>query len=478
MARAVPPPPLLSFTDEPLLDFIPRVSTHIVRPTHLAPLAAVFERIRRGERVRACVSVPAQHGKTTLIQHAIVWLLAADPTLPMAYVTYAQDLADSKSWETRQIALRAGIAFAADRQNLREWRTTAGGWGMWTGVDGPLTGSAARVLITDDPFKNRVEAESLHTRDRVHAWYTSVVLTRLPEDGSALVVHTRWHDDDLIGRLAKEGYEVINLPFLANEAGDYDPQGEHVLWPRTPLPSGRVVGWTPAGARERLREVGPYDAASIYGGTPRPKGGRVFHEPTRYHGRPDLTGARLFLAEDPAGSDDPKANCTVAVALAVRGYGAAMTADLVGLLRFRLRPEEAAPRLLKFQRRFGATLHIEGSRDGKEHVRILKILAPGIDVERVPPIGDKFLRAQGAAAAWNAEPARIRVPAQAADIDVTDDDLAAFLRVVSRFTGVGDAEDDDADALAHAWNAAMESTSTPPPSSRPRVGGMPRTAGW
>lgn len=438
---------------ESLIDFVPRVSPRWCRPDHLAPLVALFERVRQGERVRALVSVPAQHGKTTLVLHALAWLLAADPTLPLAYITYAQDLADSKSFDARSLARAAGVPLAAERQNLAEWRTTAGGSCRFGGIGGPLTGSPARLVVVDDPFKNRLEAESQVTRDAVHGWYTSVALTRLPEDGSAIVVHTRWHQDDLIGRLEREGgYEVINLPFVFNDAGEFDPEGgTHVLWPRQLLPDGKAVGWTLEGARARLAEVGPYDAASIYGGSPRPREGKMFREPARFTAL-DLDGARLVLAVDPAGSDSPQANHSVAVALAVRGHGLEQTADLVGLLRFQLRPEHAAPRLLAFQRRWGARLHIEGSRDGKEMARCLALIAPDLEVETLQAIGNKALRAEPVATAWNAM--RVRVPADPRTIGCTPEDLSEFVRVVTSFVGLADGEDDDVDALAHAWNAS------------------------
>lgn len=443
----------LAIQAEPLLGFVPRVSPHILRPDHLAPLAALFERVRRGERVRALVSVPAQHGKTTFILHVLAALLAADPTLPLAYITYAQDVADSKSHEARQIARTAGVDLAADRQNLAEWRTGSGGGCRFGGIGGPLTGSPARLVVVDDPFKNRVEAESPTIRERVHGWYTSVALTRLPEDGSAIVVHTRWHQDDLIGRLEREGgYEVINLPFVFNDAGEFDPEGgTHVLWPRQLLPDGKAVGWTLEGARARLAEVGPYDAASIYGGRPRPREGKMFREPARFTAL-DLDGARIVLAVDPAGSDSPQANHSVAVALAVRGHGIEQTADLVGLLRFQLRPEHAAPRLLAFQRRWGARLRIEGSRDGKEMARCLALIAPDLEVETLQAIGNKALRAEPVATAWNA--GRVRVPADPNTISCAPEDLSEFVRVVTNFVGLADGEDDDVDALAHAWNAS------------------------
>lgn len=408
--------------------------------------------------MRRCFSVPPQHGKTFLVEHAIVWLQQRARPFRLGYITYSQDKANGNSFETGLVAQRAGLALGRD--TLGHWTTPNGGAVVWAGVGGRLTGEPAELILVDDPYKNRVEAESLTIRDRVHGWLTSAALTRLPEHGSAIIVHTRWHEDDEIGRAKRgdlgPGWEVVNLPFLSNADGEPDDCGDHVLLPPRPLPTGGVFGWTPEGARARLVEVGPYDAASLYQGQPRPRGGHVFHEPTRYDGRPDLTGARIVLAVDPAGSDSPGANCTVAVALACRGDGDAMRADLVSLLRLRLRPEDAAPRLLRFQRRWSAPLHIEASRDGREQARCLQSIAGALDVRLVPAIGDKFLRAQPLAAAWNAAPtARVRVPVRAEDIDASTDDLADCLRVLAGFTGVGDREDDDVDAMAHAWNVAL-----------------------
>ena len=112
---------------EPLADFIPRVSPGMVRPDHLAPVLALFERIARGERVRACVSIPSQHGKSQTVLHALAWLLLRRPTWPLIYLTYQQEQSDDQSHKARGIARAAGVDLAADRANLRMWRTSAGG---------------------------------------------------------------------------------------------------------------------------------------------------------------------------------------------------------------------------------------------------------------------------------------------------------------------------------------------------------------
>ena len=467
---------------EPLLDFIPRTSPHLLTPHHLAPLAHLFDRIAAGERVRALVDVPAQHGKTTTSAHGLAYVLKRRPAWPLAYVTFSQKQANRKGLDAQRVALAAGaLRFDTDRVTMEEWRNPLGGGCIFTGIGGGLSGNPARLIVFDDFFKNREEAESKDRRDLVADWITAVALPRLPADGSIIVPSTRWHEDDPSGRIQRGelckgmGWEHVSLPFLAhiNERGERvaDDHGDSVLWPRETLPDGTEVGWTVEDARAKLVSVGPYDAASIYQGQPRPRGGVVYSQPTRCDA-PQTAGARFVIGADPAGTDGPQSNHTVLVALALRTEMAldeptgqrkpVQVADLAGVLRLKLRPEHAAPQVLAWQRSFGGTpLHIEATRDGKALGESLRKIAPGIVVRYVPAVGDKFIRSQPSAAAWNA--GRIRVPADARTMrSTTDDDLASFVRVVTGFSGMGDREDDDVDALAHAWASA---TSSAAPSS-------------
>jgi hypothetical protein len=136
--------------------------------------------------------------------------------------------------------------------------------------------------------------------------------------------------------------------------------------------------------------------------------------------------------------------------------------------------------LLAFQRRFGETLHIEASRDGVAQAESLVTLVAELSIELIAAVGDKYVRAQALSSAWNGDAAhgeapRFFVPAEAELIGCTREDLANYLRVMERFTGLGDVEDDDADASAHAWNAALatvddeEEPQLPPPSPPPAL---------
>lgn len=455
---------------EPLLDYIPRVSPRFLRPSHLAPLADVFERISRGEVVRALVDVPAQHGKSTLCTHAIPWLIQRHPTWPIIYSTYSQAQSYKKSNESRHAAIASGaMSEATDRLTMEDWRNAVGGGCLWTSVGGGTGGNPARVFIFDDFFEGRDDAESKHCRDGVVDWIESVAIPRIPADGSMVIPSTRWHEDDPSGRIQRGelckgmGFEHISLPFLSR-GGVADDDGDTVCWPRAQLSSGDWVGWTPELAKARLVAVGPYAAASIYQGQPRPRGGIVYAQPVRCTA-PIIDGARFVLGCDPAGTDGPNSNHTVIVALAVRtiveppadGLPARLrtVADVAGVLRLKLRPEHAAPQVLAFQRQFGGTpLNIEATRDGRELGRELQKIEGALQIEYVAASGDKYLRAQAPSTAWNQ--GFIRVPADARTMrHTTDADLADFVRVTTAFAGMGDREDDDPDALAHAWTAAI-----------------------
>lgn len=143
-------------------------------------------------------------------------------------------------------------------------------------------------------------------------------------------------------------------------------------------------------------------------GKPRPRDGKVFKVPARWNELPE--GGRVVVAVDPAGSASTRANHTVAVALWVKGSGSNLRAWLVGLLRLQREPAAAAAALEVFQRRWGATLHIEASRDGVAQAKSLRDLNEHLSLTLVPAVGDKFTRAQALAAAWNGAPERGEAP--------------------------------------------------------------------
>ena len=274
-------------------------------------------------------------------------------------------------------------------------------------------------------------------------------MTRL-EDASVFVIHTRWHEDDLIGRLSKlEGWTVINLPALAEENDILGRQPGEALWPD--MYSAQKL--------EAIREArGIFVFAALYQGAPRPRGGALFGEPHYYDpATTSFEGCTISISADPAASEKTSADWSAAVVLSVRGQGD----DRVGYVRHVYRKQVPIPTfvadLKSLQQTWGnAGVKVESVGGFKAIPQMLRAL--GLErIEEIAPVGDKFTRAQPAAAAWNA--ARILVPSDAPPW------LGPFLDEVLKFTGVKDAHDDQVDALSQGWNHPGEVTMSDVPAS-------------
>jgi hypothetical protein len=170
------------------------------------------------------------HGKSTLASIAFpAWHLGRNPDHEFISCSYSGSLAMGFSRKVRQLLREPTYktAFSTrldpDSQSAEAWLTTAGGGYVAAGVGGGITGKGAHILVIDDPVKNRDDAESQNNRDSNWDWYTSTAYTRLAPGGGVLVILTRWHDDDLAGRLLKAGTEggdqwtVVSYPAIAEE---------------------------------------------------------------------------------------------------------------------------------------------------------------------------------------------------------------------------------------------------------------------
>ena len=416
-----------------LLGFIPAVSPRYVAPRHLGPVIDMLERAA-SEPLRVVLTTPPRHAKTETVLHAIAYHLHRNPELVIGYVSYAVEFARSKSRRARWIAEAAGVEIAADAARLEEWRTPQGGGLLATGIGGPLTGHGVNILLVDDPVKNRLEAESATYRERTWEWFNDVAYPRIEPGGSAIVVQTRWHPDDLAGRLIAQGWDEVRLPAIAEED---DPLGRapgEALWPeRWPVDKLLAI----------KAQVGEYTWASLYQGRPRARGGAVFRDAWFYEDA-DAPGAgyRVALGADFAYTSRTYADYSVVVALAEH-EGRYYVLDVA---RHQVEAPQFGATLREYQRRYRATItaHVHGTEQG-----IVDFLARdyGLDIDARPAVADKFVRAQPVAAAWNE--GRVLVPREAPWLD-------AFLDEVTGFTGVNDVHDDQVDALASAFAALLD----------------------
>lgn len=269
LARAIEP----STVQTPALDLIDE---------HLA-------KVESGEIDRLIINLPPQEGKSTRVTTiGPLWFLTRNPNRRIAIVSYAQDLADEFGRNIRNHitsndgddgSLDLGLRVAKDNGAARRWKLDGTyksqpiiGGVRSVGIRGGLTGRAVDALFIDDPISNLEQAYSKTYRDQAWGFWQSVANTRLARKAPVVLVLTRWHADDLAGRLLAAPdaarWTVLNIPA---RAGDNDPLGRK---PGEWLQSARgrtVQEW------EQIEvAVGPKVFQSLYQGSPTLDDGGVF----------------------------------------------------------------------------------------------------------------------------------------------------------------------------------------------------------
>ncbi|TXH52119.1 MAG: hypothetical protein E6Q97_16835 [Desulfurellales bacterium] len=239
---------------------------------HHVLIAEKLEAVARGDIKRLMINMPPRHGKSELASRRFpAWLLGQRPDAELVVASYNQEKAAEFGYEVRSIVSSPeyGALFPVrlmdDSRAAHRWNTDAGGSFRAVGVGTALTGRGADVLLIDDPIKDDEEADSQLRRDRIWSWYMSVGYTRLSPGGSIVVIQTRWHEDDLTGRLLAEQarggdeWDILELPAIGS-SGD-------ALWPqRYPL---EVL-------KQYQRVMTPRYWAALYQQRPAPEEGAFF----------------------------------------------------------------------------------------------------------------------------------------------------------------------------------------------------------
>lgn len=407
-------------------------------PRHLAPFTALLDEAIDGKGgVEAVIHAPPRHAKTETVIAAFVKMLKRHPERTNAFAAYGGALAHEKAQKVLDLALANGVEFRS--KALGKLVTKQGGGLLATGVGGEFTGrGVSGLMVIDDPYKNRTEAESGKVRGRISQWFKDVAYTRREPGVSIFIMHTRWHAGDLAGEQVAKGWKSIKLEAISNTTGA-------ALWPEVhPLTELRKIE----------AEIGAYSFTSLYQGEPRSKGGSVFEDCALFDSVPTAEGYRDAFGFDLAYSKKTSADYSVLVHLRrVRDsfYVLNVVRKQVKASEFKayVRPiVKAHPRA---RRRW---YHGGGGESGVAD--LLNSGEAGIDVGPEPATADKFVRAGPAAATWNA--GRLLVPSPA--LVETDPKRYAwvdpFVAEVCGFSGLDDDHDDQVDALAAAHDAIAD----------------------
>lgn len=258
-------------------------------------LAAKLEAFARGEITHLIVTMPPQHGKSELVSRLFPpWLFGINPELKIGGCSYGDALAARMNRDVQRIMDSQVYTeiFPDSRLEGSNVRSVANGkylrnsdlfeivdhTGSYrsAGIGSGLTGMPLDILIVDDPIKDQKEADSITYRNMVWEWYGSVAETRLNKNGQVLILQTRWHEDDLAGRLLKlakddpqaQQWEVVSFPAIkVDDTNPEDPReiGD-ALWPeKFPV---RLL-------EKRKRVLGTRRFASLYQQEPSPVEGAV-----------------------------------------------------------------------------------------------------------------------------------------------------------------------------------------------------------
>ncbi len=180
---------------------------------------------------RLMIFEPPRHGKTEEVSRLFPsWLLGKQPDSHVILTSYGADLAHDDSAAVRayvtsdkyralfgdRSTVDAAVELSEDTRAKSNWDLAEPNRGgcVAAGIGGGITGKGAHLLVIDDPFKSREDAESEPYRKKVISWYKSVAYQRLEDGGAIVITHTRWHQDDLAGQLLKT---MISDPFLGDQ---------------------------------------------------------------------------------------------------------------------------------------------------------------------------------------------------------------------------------------------------------------------
>jgi predicted phage terminase large subunit-like protein len=277
-------------------------------------MCAALEELERGKIKRLIISLPPRHGKTQLASKMFpAWFAGRNPHKSLIFGTYNEKFGQDIGRAVRDVMLSPAFAqvfpdLALKHDSLASDRleTSEGGVLAFVGRGGTTTGRGGDVLIIDDPLKDRHEADSPTIRDTLWTWFTQVIASRLMDQtGRIMLIQTRWHQDDLVGRLTdptnsyydpEEAAEwhIIDMPALAVEDTPdvLQRKAGEALWP------GRF-------GRDFLLALQRRDArgfSALYQGRPSPAGGTFFSVKWLHTYRPnDLpNGLRVYAASDHA----------------------------------------------------------------------------------------------------------------------------------------------------------------------------------
>ena len=376
---------------------------------HHRALAKVLEKVEKGHIPRLIVTLPPRHGKTELISRRFIpWLLGKAPYRNIIFATYNEPFSQDIGGDCRNIMqsphfkqVFPKFRFRLGGLSREKLQAAEGGMAAFVGRGGSITGRGADILIIDDPIKDAEEAMSPTLRQKLWDWFTQVAMTRLMTKFAAVVVvHTRWHEDDLIGRITDPTnpcyseeeaakWKIINLPAIAHDDDPLGRQPGEALWPeRFDLDFLNAA-----------KTLDPRGFSALYQQRPTPDDGDLFRAEwlVSYEKSELPSDLRIYAASDHAiGEDKTRNDATVMIVGGVDKYGDLYILDVWWEKAGADKQVEAMLRLAKQHKPllwFAEKGHISKAI-GPFLRKRMQEERTYFTVEEVTPIGNKVQRAQ------------------------------------------------------------------------------------
>ncbi len=404
---------------------------------HLRVIRAL-EEVERGKTRRLMLLLPPGSAKSTYASRFFpAWWIARQPQSSVIMACHTARLAEHFGRSVRGLldehCGRLGLQLRTDARAAGRFVTDRGGEFFGIGVHGAVTGRRADLAVIDDPVRSFADAESFSAREHLWDWFRSELVTRMKPQGRMVLVMTRWHVDDLAGRLMQQGgWATIRLPALAEPFDQMGRDPGAALWPE----------WEDRAAIEAKRAMlGERQFAALFQQAPLREGGQVFdvRGMRSVDGVPEGVAVRAWdLAGSSDSSGDP--DWTVGVRLVRDPTNAVFIDDVV---RFRAASGDVATRIRAVAASDGTAVTVGLPQDpgqaGKSQVMFLTQTLAGFRVIATPETGSKTLRASPIAAQIGNGTVAMR---RAAWNAVFLDELASF---------PNGRKDDQVDALARAF---------------------------
>ena len=231
-----------------LIEFCKRMQPDYIVGKHHRMLADMLMDIERGDKDRICVNIPPRHGKSQLVSiYFPAWFLGRNPNKKVMMVSHTTDLAVDFGRKVRNListddykAIFPTVSLAADSKSAGRWNTNVGGEYYACGIGSSIAGRGADLLLVDDPHsKQDVINGNFEVFEKAYDWFTFGARTRLMPGGRVAIIQTRWHMDDLTGRVTKDmgqneladQYEVVEFPAILDLMDKKGKEVQKPLWP-------------------------------------------------------------------------------------------------------------------------------------------------------------------------------------------------------------------------------------------------------